>query len=639
MDSVIGAECFAATMPKAWACRAKAAALGTGALVVALLSGSAAQAQCTVVGLVAPPNFPGGPAVTAVAGVSAYVGTLAASIHSANTAFLSQSSAFVASPPMPQPDQQSGGVWARGVAGHLSFGTTATAGNINFGGAVPGNVVCNTRAVGDFGGVQIGTDIARLNVNGWNLHAGSTVGYLGSKTRDATPSGLNPPASFQDNLQVPFAGIYLAASKGGFLFDAQLRGNVFQNEVSDANHGMSGQHFDARGISLTANVGYNHNLGNRWFVEPSAGIIWSRTQVDQMNVPGTIVTGLGGVPPWVLTVKDIESTLGRLSLRAGTSMVLGPVVLQPFASASVFHEFQGEVSSSLASDFSAIGVPGVPTLSSTVSVAGPKPYGQFGLGAAAQVLDTSLVGYLRADYRTGDHIEGWSVNGGVRYQFVSDPRQSIIAKAPVYKAPQAVYQWTGFYIGGQLGLGRGWTSWQFDGNGKTDMHAAGLVGGGEVGFNYQVGQWVFGVEGDMNWTHIRAVAPCSNGFFYNCEAEMSWLSTVTARLGYAYWDRLLVYAKGGVAIARDRDVFVCTTGAQPTIVPLIGCPSRTDSNTKAGWTVGWGSEFGLTPNVSVNSEISYFNLGSEHANLAGQAAEIQRDGFISTIGLRFRFGG
>src|SRR5262249_51551649 len=417
MGSVIGAES-----------RAKAMVLGTGVLVVALLSTSAAQAQCTAPGFVPPPGFPTGPAVTAVAGVSAYVGSLAASIHAANTAFLSQSTAFVASPPNPQPDQQAGGVWARGVGGHLTFGTTATAGNINFGGAAPGNVVCNTRTVGDFGGVQIGTDLARLNVDGWNLHAGSTVGYLGSRTRDATPSGLNPPASFHDSLQIPFAGIYFAASKGGFLFDAQLRGNVFQNEVSDANHGMSGQHFDARGISLTANAAYNYNLGNGWFVEPSAGIIWSRTQVDQMNVPGTIVTGLGGVPPWVLTVKDIDSTLGRLSVRVGTSTMLGPLVLQPFASASVFHEFEGGVSSSLASDFSAINVP-APTLSSTVSVTGPKTYGQFGLGAAAQVLDTSWVGYLRADYRTGDHIEGWSVNGGVRYQFVSDPRQPIIAKA------------------------------------------------------------------------------------------------------------------------------------------------------------------------------------------------------------------
>ena len=103
----------------------------------------------------------------------------------------------------------------------------------------------------------------------------------------------------------------------------------------------------------------------------------------------------------------------------------------------------------------------------------------------------------------------------------------------------------------------------------------------------------------------------------------------------------MVYAKAGVAIAPDRDTFVCTTGPKPTIpsVTLIGCPSRTDSNTNTGWIVGWGSEFGLTPNVSVAGEVSSFNLGSEHVNLAGTPAEIQRDGFISTVGLRFRFGG
>ena len=616
--------------------------VSAGALMAALLSTSAAQAQCTAPGFVPPPGFPTGPAVTAVAGVSAYVGTLAASIHAANTVFLSQSSAFVASPPNPQPDQQGGGVWARGVGGHLSFGTTATAGSINFGGNVPGNVVCNTRTLADFAGVQVGTDIARLNVNGWNVHAGSTVGYLGSTTRDATPSGLNPPASFRDSLRIPFAGIYIAASNGGFLVDAQLRSMFFQNDVSDANHGMAGQGFDARGVSLTGNVAYNYNLGNRWFVEPSAGIIWSRTQVDQMNVPGTIVTGLGGVPPWVLTVKDIESTLGRLSVRFGMSSMYDNIVLQPFASASVFHEFQGGVSSSLASDFGAVGLGGLPTLSSTVSVTGPRTYGQFGLGLAAQALDSGWVSYLRGDYRTGDHIEGWSLNGGVRYQFVPEQRAPIIAKAPVYKGPAGptAYQWTGFYVGGQLGAGWGSTSWTFDGFAKTDMHAAGLLGGGNVGFDYQLGRWVFGVQGDMNWTNVRAVAPCANGFFYNCEAEMNWLATVNGRIGYAYWDRLLVYAKGGLAIARDRDVFVCNTGSQPTPpVTLTGCPSRTDSNTKAGWTIGWGSEFGLTQNVSVSGEISYFNLGSEHANLAGTAAEIQRDGFISSVGLHFRFGG
>ena len=354
------------------------------------------------------------------------MGSLITSIHSANTAFLSQSSAFIGSPADPQPDQQGGGAWARGVGGHLSVRHNRNSRKHKFWRAVHGNVVCNTRTVEDFAGVQIGTDVARLNVNGWNLHVGSTIGYLGSKTQDATP-GLTPPASFRDSLQIPFVGFYVAASNGRFLVDAQIRADFFQNEVSDANNGLSGQRFNARGISLTGNVAYNQNLGNHWFIEPSAGIVWSKARVDPLNVPGTGILGTpvgpGFVPPWVLTVNDIESTLGRLSVRVGTTVMSGNMVWQPFASASVFHEFQGRVTSSLTSNFAAIGpaFAPLPTLSSTVATSSLGTYGQFGLGITAQMMNTSWISYLRGDYRTGDNIEGWSINGGLRYQFVPDP--------------------------------------------------------------------------------------------------------------------------------------------------------------------------------------------------------------------------
>jgi len=609
----------------------------SGILLLTTLSATAAHAQCTAVGMNPPQSFPTETAVTAVAGASAYVGTVAASIHSANTAFLAQSTAFVGAPPNPVPDQPGGGIWARGVGGHSTFDTTATAGNISFGTPVAGNVVCNTRTLADFAGLQLGADIARLNIGGWNVHTGSTIGYLGLKAKDGTPSGLNPPASFSDSLQIPFAGLYFAASKGGFLIDGQVRWTFFQNDVSDSNHGMSGQRFDARSVSVTGNVGYNYNLGNQWFVEPSAGFIWSRTQVDTMNVPGTLVYGFGGVPPWTLAVKDIDSTLGRLSMRVGTTVAYDNVVLQPFASASVFHEFQGRVTSSLTSDFAAIGMPLTPTLSSTVSVTSPGTYGQFGLGVAAQALNSGWVSYLRGDYRKGDSIEGWSLNGGVRYQFVPERSGPMIAKAPVYKSParETDYNWAGFYAGAQVGATWGSARWALDGEGTVKPRVAGLLGGGEIGFNHQVGRWVFGLQGDLNWSNAQGARPCPNGFFYSCESELDFLATTTARLGYAYWDRLLVYAKGGVAIARDRDRFACNTGSR---VPLAGCPSQIDTNTKAGWTVGWGTEFGLTRTISIKSETSYVDLGTDRSNVAGVSTEIQRNGFTSTIGLHVRLG-
>ena len=205
------------------------------------------------------------------------------------------------------------------------------------------------------------------------------------------------------------------------------RGDVFQNDVSDDTNGLSGQRFNARGISLTGNVAYNQNLRSHWFIEPSAGIIWSKTRVDPLNVPGTGILGTpvgpGFVPPWVLSVNDIESVLGRLSVRVGTSVTSGDMIWQPFASASVFHEFRGGVTSSLTSNFSALGAAfaPLPTLSSTVTTSGLGNYGQFGLGVAAQLVNSAWIGYLRGDYRTGDNVEGWSINGGLRYQFVPDP--------------------------------------------------------------------------------------------------------------------------------------------------------------------------------------------------------------------------
>src|SRR5215475_7135925 len=552
MSSGTRAEHFACIKPNELACRVKTKGLilGAGALALVLFSASGAQAQCTPVGVnitSVPPavgDVVAQAAVMAVANVSASVGALVTSINSVNTAFLTQSSALIGSPANPQPDQQGGGVWARGVGGHLSASTTATAGNISFGGPISGTITCNTRTLEDFAGVQIGTDIARLNVSGWNLHAGATVGYLGSRTRDAT-AGLDPPASFRNSLQIPFAGFYGAASYGGFLVDAQLRGDFFQNGVSDDTNGLSGQHFNARGISLTANVAYNQNLGNGWFIEPSAGVIWSRTNIDALNVPGTGIGGTpvgpGFVPPWVLTVNDIDSVLGRFSVRTGTSFTSGDVVWQPFASASVFHEFRGGVTSNLTSNFSALGAgfAGLPALSSTVTTSGLGTYGQFGAGIAAQLVNTAWIGYLRGDYRTGDNIEGWSVNGGVRYQFVPDPAAArpLIAKAPVYRAPAepAVYSWAGFYIGAYVGANRGSSNFTFlDDGATTDPRSAGFLGGGEIGYNYQAGKWVLGAEGDLAWTNAHGARPCPIGFFANCEIDMNWLSTVTVRVGYAY---------------------------------------------------------------------------------------------------------
>ena len=188
-------------------------------------------------------------------------------------------------------------------------------------------------------------------------------------------------------------------------------------------------------------------------------------------------------------------------------------------------------------------------------------------------------------------------------------------------------------------------SWGFadltflDDGATADPRFAGFLGGGEIGYNYQVDKWVFGLEGDLAWTNAHGARSCPIGFFANCEINMNWLSTVTGRIGYAYWDRLLIYVKGGAAIAADRAVAACTPNSPSTILLVVGCPASSDSKTKVGWTAGLGSEFGLTRNVSVKSEIVYFDLGSDRYTTAGIPTDIQRNGFLSTVGLHYRFGG
>jgi hypothetical protein len=230
----------------------------------------------------------------------------------------------------------------------------------------------------------------------------------------------------------------------------------------------------------------------------------------------------------VLTINDIESTLGRLSVRIGTTVTSGDVVWQPFASANLIREFQGGVTSSLLSNSAAIGS-SLPNLSSTVSTSSFSTLGQFGVGVAAQVLNTSWVTYLRGDYRHGEYIEGWGVTGGLRYQFVADSAFGYAGASDRQGADRPSHPGTGsLQLDGSLhrrvsGCRLGTHELGFHGNRHHHWLALcrGLLGGGEIGYNYQIGKWVFGVEGDVAWTNAGGARPCPTGFFYDCESSMN----------------------------------------------------------------------------------------------------------------------
>lgn len=659
-------------------CAQVGAVLAGLAVPAALTTPAAAQAlftgPCGLTGEVATFNHNQGLTFAPFASGGS-INTLVSAINVANTAFLTQSTAFIGSPANPDPWQLGGGVWARGIGGQTDFHSTSTS-TYTFGGnQVGGNIACNTTTKLNFAGVQVGADTAELNIDGWNIHGGSTLGYMGANANDFATSG-----HFNDTLEMPFVGLYGAVTKGGLFLDGQVRWNYYQNTLTDPTNGLFNQNVDARGVSVNGNIGYNYSLPDNWFIEPSAGFIWSETWVDPFHTAGAFlfqppVGGAVSQPvPGAISVNSISSVIGRASLRVGTSFNAQDWVLQPFATVSGFREFEGDNTASLVTNqylltainpaltftctFRGAGVPCVTT--GRLSATNIGNYGQFGLGAVAVLPNTGFLAYVRGDYRTGDHIEGWSMNGGIRYQL--NPSHPVITgrSADVPAAPiLAAYNWTGFYLGPQLGVDWGYTNWTFIDGTKSYPQFAGILPGGQVGYNYQYGKWVFGIEGDAGWTNAHGARPCGplNAFLINCEINVDALYTVTGRVGYVFPDKLLWYAKGGLAIGEVQAQGRCDTAAFATQLLATGgtlnpgCPSQGSKNTAVGWTVGGGTELALTENWSVKGETSYFNLGSSHYSfgaLAGPTgalpvtltpANVSRSGWISTIGLNYRFTG
>jgi outer membrane autotransporter protein len=633
--------------------------LGALAVVMAVSASSAAMAQCTGSGQAAIL----GAAPINLAGIAqgAAVSSLISSINTLNTAFLTQSTAFIGAPGNPRPNQEGGGVWSRGIGGDITTKST-TSSTYTLGGApLTGSINCNNESNLRFAGVQAGTDMATLNWNGWNIHIGSMVGYVGAKAKDQSTAGVINPlgGTLETKFEVPFAGVYAAATYGGFFVDGQVRFDYIQTRLNDPRvNGLFDQGLDARGVSGTLNLGYNYQLGNGWFIEPSAGVIVSRVEVDPLNVVGTLVllNNAGFAPPGRLQIDDIKSTLGRLSIRTGTTIVTDKVVWQPFATASVYHEFEDNSTASYRTDPATSAILGLPPITSALTTSRVGTYGQFALGVAGQLVGTGWLGYIRGDYRIGDNIEGYSVNGGLRYQFQPDPPamapKGLIGKSPALPLVTA-YNWTGFYVGANFGTINGKSRWEppvFPGF-VTSPRFAGPMAGGQVGYDRQFGKWVVGVEGMASWADAKG-AGCPL-FFNNCEVKLSWLATGTARLGYAYWERSLIYVKGGVAAGEVEVATTCNTDSQPLFLAFNnGCPRAAAKDTRVGYTVGFGSEFALSQNWTVKGETNYFNLGKHRyvtsggqsfngavvtPTVGGTAIDAKTDGFNALVALNYRF--
>ena len=208
-------------------------------------------------------------------------------------------------------------------------------------------------------------------------------------------------------------------------------------------------------------------------------------------------------------------------------------------------------------------------------------------------------------------------------------------RAMPVKAPEPVsygYNWSGFYIGAHAG--GGWSERCFTFAGASDgcHDADGWLGGGQVGFNVQSGQWVFGVEFSGSWAdisgdHAALLTPADR-----YRSELNTLLLFTGRVGMSF-DRLLLYVTGGGAWARDKFDYAAAG---------VGTSSTKQSRT--GWTVGAGLEYGLSPNWSIAAQYNYVNFGDKDVTFGGGVApfpftdKVEQDIHLATVRLNYRFG-
>lgn len=197
----------------------------------------------------------------------------------------------------------------------------------------------------------------------------------------------------------------------------------------------------------------------------------------------------------------------------------------------------------------------------------------------------------------------------------------------------AFYDWSGAYVGLHAGLATGdfdYEAGPYGGPAMLDasISGSGFIGGGQVGYDFQSGAWVFGAVADIAFSSYSAEVEASmGGLELSAESELKYLGTVRGRIGRAF-DRALFYGHGGLAYGETEQTV------------SFGPDSLDFSQTRLGWTIGAGMEYALTDRVSFGTEYSYVDLGSEEIiNSAADDLFVEEDLSFHTIKalVNFRF--
>jgi outer membrane immunogenic protein len=203
------------------------------------------------------------------------------------------------------------------------------------------------------------------------------------------------------------------------------------------------------------------------------------------------------------------------------------------------------------------------------------------------------------------------------------------APPPVYVPPPPIFTWTGFYVGIEAGdqFGRSSTGIIAGPGAQPTYFPNGFVGGGYAGYNYQINQFVVGIEGNVDGsTYNGSAVDGVTGALRSTREPVD--GSVRGRIGYA-WDRVLFFGTGGVAIADIRNQ-----------TSLGGLTDQFNIG-RVGWTAGGGIEYAIDNNWAIRGEYLYSDYGhitEFEATTTGDTIRKHETDNKAMIGLSYKFG-
>src|SRR4051795_11753056 len=195
-----------------------------------------------------------------------------------------------------------------------------------------------------------------------------------------------------------------------------------------------------------------------------------------------------------------------------------------------------------------------------------------------------------------------------------------LAARPYTKAPPpmiaAIYDWSGFYIGLNGGVGWSHKCWDLlqvgvtvisPGFGEGCHDASGGTVGGQIGYRWQAASWVFGLEAQGNWADFKGSNTSLFDPLTRNQSKLDAFGLFTGQVGYA-WNSALLYVKGGAAVTSNKYAGIDTG---------TGLAFDSANQTRWGATVGVGLEYGFAPNWSVGVEYNHLFMGDRDIVMVG----------------------